>query len=144
MVLVAWDFDINDTHARERACTYSFDRSIPNVFPIVPTEAPAITYNLTGKCWSRFQLPLAAGHGRTGHSCQGLTSHFGITVSDLNATFFNYVYVAMSRAKKGEHTRLVAPYGSYNVFKRDYCQPIAKKRDAIDAFYEYLRERFPQ
>ena len=44
----------------------------------------------------------------------------------------------------GEHTRLVAPYGQYNVFKREYCQPHSKKRDYIDAFYEYLRARFPR
>ena len=54
---------------------------IPNVFPISETEVPGTTYKLKGKCWSRFQLPLVAGHGRTGHSCQGLTSHFEITVA---------------------------------------------------------------
>jgi hypothetical protein len=144
VVVVAWDFDASDTNATERARMYSYDRSTPNVFPISPTEVPGVSYNLGGKCWSRFQLPLVAGHGRTGHSCQGLTSHFGITVSDLNAAFFNFVYVAMSRAKQGEHTRLVAPYGQFNVFKREYCQPNAKKRETIDAFYEYLRAHFPQ
>lgn len=144
VVVVAWDYDMHDSQACTRAQLYSFDPLIPNVFPISQTEVPGTTYKLNGKCWSRFQLPLVAGHGRTGHSCQGLTSHFGITVADLNSQFFNYVYVAMSRAKLGEHTRLVAPYGQCNVFKREYCQPHAKKRDAIDAFYEYLRARFPQ
>ena len=143
MVLVAWDYDSNDAVATERANKFSHDRSHPNVFPISSTEVPGITYNLSGKSWTRLQLPLVAGHGRTGHSCQGLTSFFGITVSDLNAKFFNFVYVAISRGKCGEHTRLVAPYGQCNVFKEDYCSPNSKKRDVIDAFYVYLRARFP-
>jgi hypothetical protein len=50
----------------------------------------------------------------------------------------------MSRAKQGEHTRLVAPYGQFNVFKKEYCQPNAKKRETIDAFYDYLRTHFPK
>jgi len=143
VVLVAWDYDSNDAVATERANKFSYDRSHPNVFPISSTEVHGITYNLSGKSWTRLQLPLVAGHGRTGHSCQGLTSFFGIIVSDLNAKFFNFVYVAISRGKCGEHTRLVAPYGQCNVFKEDYCSPNSKKRDVIDAFYVYLRARFP-
>jgi hypothetical protein len=94
--------------------------------------------------WTRFQLPLLPGHARTGHSSQGLTGFNGVVVSDLDCRMFAYVYVAISRSISGLMTRLIAPNGGMHDFDAKYAQPTAVIRADIDAFYAYLRQKFPE
>ena len=103
-----------------------------------------IQLNMDGvnRRWTRFQLPLLPGHARTGHSSQGLTGYNGVIVSDLDCKMFAYVYVAISRSTCGNLTRLIGPDGIH-AFNIDYTQPTAKIRQDIDAFYAYLRQKFP-
>jgi hypothetical protein len=65
-------------------------------------------------------------------------------VSDLDCRMFAYVYVAISRSISGLMTRLVAPTGGIHVFDAKYAQPNASIRADIDAFYAYMRHKFPE
>ena len=147
VVLVQFDYNEKDPEAVSFAMRNTFIPGMPNVFPICASKmvgSSNIQLNMDGvnRRWTRFQLPLLPGHARTGHSSQGLTGYNGVIVSDLDCKVFAYVYVAISRSTCGMLTRLIGPDGIH-AFIRDYTQPTAKIRQDIDAFYAYLRQKFP-
>lgn len=147
VVLVQFDYNEKDPEAVSFAMRNTFITGMHNVFPICATKmvgSSNIQLNMEGRIqrWTRFQLPLLPGHARTGHSSQGLTGYNGVIVSDLDCKMFAYVYVAISRSTCGILTRLIGPNGIH-AFDHDYTQPTAKIRQDIDAFYAYLRQKFP-
>jgi hypothetical protein len=148
VVLVQFDFNEKDPEAVSSAMRNTFIPGMPNVFPIFATKMVGssniqLSTEDGVKRWTRFQLPLLPGHARTGHSSQGLTGFNGVVVSDLDCKMFAFVYVAISRSTCGNLTRLISANGGIHVFDREYTQPTAKIRMDIDAFYAYLRQKFP-
>jgi hypothetical protein len=149
IVLVQFDYNERDPEAVAFAMRNTFIPDVPNVFPIYATKMVGssniqLTTEDATERWTRFQLPLLPGHARTGHSSQGLTGFNGVIVSDLDCRMFAYVYVAISRSISGLLTRLVAPNGGIHVFDAKYAQPNAAIRADIDAFYAYMRHKFPE
>jgi hypothetical protein len=104
VVLVQFDYDEHSEQDRARALANTCMQGIPNVFPIVALKSES-PLTVKSKTFFRWQLPLALSHGRTCHSCQGLTAHNGAVVT-VSSRFFNYAYVASSRAKESKQLSL--------------------------------------
>ena len=141
VVLVQFDYDESDY---ARALANSCITGMPNVFPVVAL-ASTVVLNLKGNSFNRWQLPLALSHGRTCHSCQGLTAHNGAVVT-VSTRFFNYSYVASSRAKALEQLFFLPCAEGQNkgtmCFFEDLQHSLHPQRSSIEQFYIALRHKF--
>jgi hypothetical protein len=141
VVLVQFDYEEKD---EAQALANSCVQGVPNVFPVVALESQGVL-KISGNAFTRWQLPLALSHGRTCHSCQGLTAHHGAVVT-VSTRFFNYAYVASSRAKALEQLFFLpcteGPNKGTMCFFEDLQHSLHPQRDSIEQFYEILREKF--
>jgi hypothetical protein len=141
VVLVQFDYEEKD---EAQALANSCVQGVPNVFPVVALESQGVL-KISGNAFTRWQLPLALSHGRTCHSCQGLTAHHGAVVT-VSTRFFNYAYVASSRAKALEQLFFLpcteGPNKGTMCFFEDLQHSLHPQRELIEQFYEILREKF--
>jgi hypothetical protein len=144
VVLVQFDYDEHNDQERARALANTCMPGIPNVFPIVALKSE-VTLTVQGKPFFRWQLPLALSHGRTCHSCQGLTAHNGVVVT-VSTRFFNYAYVASSRAKDSQQLFFLpcteGPNKGTMCFFEDLQHKLHPQRTFIEQFYSELRHKF--
>jgi hypothetical protein len=144
VVLVQFDYDEHNDQERARALANTCMPGIPNVFPVVALKSE-VTLTVQGKPFFRWQLPLALSHGRTCHSCQGLTAHNGVVVT-VSTRFFNYAYVASSRAKDSQQLFFLpcteGPNKGTMCFFEDLQHKLHPQRTFIEQFYSELRHKF--
>jgi hypothetical protein len=144
VVLVQFDYDEHSDQDRARALANTCMSGIPNVFPIVALKSE-VSLTVAGKSFCRWQLPLALSHGRTCHSCQGLTAHNGAVVT-VSSRFFNYAYVASSRAKDSQQLFFLpcteGPNKGTMCFFEDLQHKLHTQRTFIEQFYCELRHKF--
>ena len=144
VVLVQFDYDEKNEQDCERALANSCMPDVPNVFPIVALESH-VKLKIQGNAYVRWQVPLALSHGRTCHSCQGLTAHDGAVVT-VSTRFFNFAYVASSRAKDSQQLLFLpcasGPNQGTMCFFEDLQHKYHSQRGFIEDFYAELRERF--
>ena len=144
VVLVQFDYDENSDQDCSRALANSCIPGVPNVFPIVALESH-VKLKIQGSAYVRWQVPLALSHGRTCHSCQGLTAHDGAVVT-VSTRFFNYSYVASSRAKDSQQLLFLPCTSGPNQGIMCFCEDLQhnyhSQRGFIENFYNELRERF--
>ena len=144
VVLVQFDYDEHNDQDRARALANTCMPGIPNVFPIVALQSH-VKLKIQGSAYVRWQVPLALSHGRTCHSCQGLTAHDGAVVT-CSTRFFNFAYVASSRAKDSQQLLFLPCTSGPNQGTMCFCEDLQHKyhsqRGFIEDFYTELRERF--